>query len=84
MHHLSPANKMKWSFLDYVQLLMISWAGQWTQTLSATLLQPINEMLIWIMFQNEHFILWLDRDGGWGLSPSTSPADHQKLNIIQK
>ena len=26
----SPANKMKCSFLDYVQLLMISWAGQWT------------------------------------------------------
>ena len=27
---------------------------------------------------------WLERGGGWGLSPSTSPADHQKLNIIQK
>ena len=26
----SPANKMKCYFLDYVQLLMISWAGQWT------------------------------------------------------
>ena len=27
---------------------------------------------------------WLKRGGGWGSSPSTSPADHQKLNIIQK
>ena len=27
---------------------------------------------------------WLERGGGWGLSPSTSPANHQKLNIIQK
>ena len=27
---------------------------------------------------------WLQRGGGWGLSPSTSPADHQKLNIITK
>ena len=27
---------------------------------------------------------WLQRGGGWGLSPSTSPADHQKLNIIKK
>ena len=27
---------------------------------------------------------WLVRGGGRGLSPSTSPADHQKLNIIQK
>ena len=23
---------------------------------------------------------WLERGGGWGLSPSTSPTDHQKLN----
>ena len=27
---------------------------------------------------------WLERGGGWGSSPSISPADHQKLNIIQK
>ena len=27
---------------------------------------------------------WLERGGKWGLSPSTSPANHQKLNIIQK
>ena len=25
---------------------------------------------------------WLERAGGWGLSPLTSPAVHQKLNII--
>ena len=31
----------------------------------------------------EHFIFWLQRGCGWGLSPSTSPADHQKLNVIQ-
>ena len=28
--------------------------------------------------------LWLERGGGWGLSPLTSPANHQKLNVIQK
>ena len=27
---------------------------------------------------------WLERGGGWGLSSSTSPGDHQKLNVIQK
>ena len=27
---------------------------------------------------------WLERGGGWGSSPSTNPADHQKLNVIQK
>ena len=38
--HPSPAKKIKCSFLDYVQLLVISRAGQWTQTPSATPLQP--------------------------------------------
>ena len=27
---------------------------------------------------------WLERSGGWVSSPLTSPADHQKLNVIQK
>ena len=40
IHHPSPAKKMKCSFLDYIQLLMIGRAGQWTQTPSATPLQP--------------------------------------------
>ena len=40
IHHPSPAKKMKCSFLGYVQLLMISQAGQWTRTPSATPLQP--------------------------------------------
>ena len=35
IHNPSPAKKMKCSFLDYIQLLMISQAGQWTQTPSA-------------------------------------------------
>ena len=38
--HPTPAKKMKCSFLDYVQLLMISQAGQWTQTPSTTPLHP--------------------------------------------
>ena len=32
IHHPSPAKEMKCSFLDYVQLLMIGWAGRCTQT----------------------------------------------------
>ena len=27
---------------------------------------------------------WLERDGGWGSSPSTSLVDNQKLNVIPK
>ena len=38
--HPSPTKKMICSFLDYVLLLMIGQAGQWTQTPSATPLQP--------------------------------------------
>ena len=38
--HPSPAKKIKCSFLDYVQLLVNGRAGQWTQTPSATPLQP--------------------------------------------
>ena len=46
IHHPSPAQKMKCSFLDYVQLLIIGTAGWWTQTPSASPLQPKNEMLL--------------------------------------
>ena len=38
--HPSPAKKLKCSVLDYVQLLMIGWAGRWTQSPSTTPLQP--------------------------------------------
>ena len=38
--HHSPPNKIKLSFLDYVQLLMIGRAGRWIQTPSTTPLQP--------------------------------------------
>ena len=34
--------------------------------------------------QTSILFFWLERGGGWGLSPSTSLADHQKLNVIQK
>ena len=26
---------------------------------------------------------WLERGGRWGSSPSTSPANHEKLNVFQ-
>ena len=49
--HPSPANKMKCSFFDYVQILVIGWAGQWIQTPSASSLQPIKwNATFWIMF----------------------------------
>ena len=72
--HPSPAKKMKCSFLDYVQILMIGWAGQWTQTPSTTLLQPKKwNTCYWITFN----IWWLARliDG---LKPHLPPLSRQK------
>ena len=40
IRHPSPAKNMKCLFLDYIQLLMISWADRWTRTPSVTHLQP--------------------------------------------
>ena len=46
IRHPSAAKKIKCMFLDYVQLLMIGWAGRSIQNPSATHLQPKNKMLI--------------------------------------
>ena len=76
--HLSPANKMKCSFLHYVQLLMIGWAGWWTQTQSTTLLQPKK----W----NAHF--WITFNFWWsaglvdGLKPHLPPLSSQKNEML--
>ena len=93
--------EMKCSILDYVQLLRIGWAGQWTRTPSVTLSSQKNEMLLFGLCSTSDdwpgrssevecnpkisiSFFWLERGGRWGSSPSTSLADHQKLNIIQK
>ena len=74
IHHPSPVKKMKCSFLDYVQLLMIGWAGQWTQTPSATPLQSKK----W----NAHFLItfnfWWSAGQVNGLKPHLSPLSGQK------
>ena len=71
----SPANKMKCYFLDYVQLLMIGWAGQWTQTPSSTSLQPKK----W----NAHFCIMftLDEQPGWSMdsNPIHHPSSANKM-----
>ena len=75
VHHPSPANKMKSSFLDYVELLMISWAGWWTQTPSATRLQPKKwNAHFWIMFN-----FWWSARLVNGLKPHLPPLSSQKM-----
>ena len=75
IHHPSPAKKMECSFLDYVQLLMISRAGQWIQTPSVTHLEPKK----W----NAHF--WITFNFWWsarlvdGLKRHPPPLSSQKM-----
>ena len=74
----SPAKKMKCLFLDYVQLLMISRAGQWIQTPSTTHLQPKK----W----NAHFCItfnfWWLAGLVNGLKPHLPPLSSQKNEVL--
>ena len=80
IHHPSPANKMKCSFSDYVQLLMISQAGQWTRTPSATPLQPKKwNATFWIVFTSDDQPGWL-MDSNPICHPS--PANKMKCSFL--
>ena len=71
---------MKCSFLDYVQLLMIGWAGRWTQTPSATSLQPKIEMFIFELHSTS------DDRPGWLMDSNAihhpSPAKKNEMLIF--
>ena len=76
--HPSRANKMKCSFLDYVQLLMISRTCQWTWTPSTTCLQAkkLNAHIL-IMF---NFWCWPD----WSMdsNPIHHPSAANKMKCF--
>ena len=75
--HPSPAKKIKCSFLDYVQLLMIGWAGRWTRTPSTTPLQPKKwNACFWIMFN------WWSAGLVNGLKPPSPPLSSQKNKML--
>ena len=78
IHHPSPAKKMKCSFFDPVQLLMIGWAGRWTQTPSSTSLQPKK----W----NAHFLIlfnfWWSAGLVDGLKPHPPPLSSQRNEML--
>ena len=73
--HPSPAKEIKCSFLDYVQLLMIGRAVQWTRTLSTTPLQSKNEMLIFGLCSTS------DDQPGWSMdsSPICHPSTAKRI-----
>ena len=76
--HPSQAKKVKCSFLDCIQLLMVGWASQWTRILSTTPLQPKK----W----NAHF--WITFNFWWsaglvnGLEPHLPPLSSQKSEML--
>ena len=72
------SQKMKCSFLYYFELLMISQAGQWTQTPSASPLQPIKwNAHFWIMFN-----FWWSAGLVDELKPHPSPLSTQKHEML--
>ena len=76
--HLSPAKEMKCSFLYYVQLLMIGWAGRWTRTPSTTPLHPKK----W----NAHFCItfniWCWPDWSMDFNPIHHPSPAKKMKCF--
>ena len=78
--HPSPAKKINCLFLDYIQLLMISWAGQWTQNPSATPPQPKNKMLVSGLHSTS------DDHLGWSMDSNPichpSPAKKMKCSFL--
>ena len=77
MQHPSPAKKMKCSFLDYIQLLMISWAGWWSQTPSTTPLQPKKMKCSFLDYIQ---LLRIGQAGRWNQTPSATPPQPKKWN----
>ena len=76
--HHSPAKKIKCLFLDYIQLLMISQAGPWTQAPSATSLQPKKwNAHFWIMFN-----FWWSAGLVNGLECHPPPLSSQKHEML--
>ena len=75
--HPSPAKKMKCSFLDYVQLLMIRRAGWLTRTPSATPLQPKKMKCSFLDYIQ---LLMIRRAGRWTWTPFATPLQPQKWN----
>ena len=59
-----------------ISFLWLERGGRWSFQVHWTEVERNPKMSI--------LFFWLERGGRWGSSPSTSPADHQKLNVIQK
>ena len=78
IHHPSAGKKMKCSFLEYIELLIISWMGRWTRTPSATPLQPKKwNAHFWVMFN-----FWWLAGLVNGFKPHPPPISSQKNEML--
>ena len=75
IHHPSPANKMKCSFFDHVQVLMISWAGRWTWT-PFHHPSPAKTVKCSFLYYIQHLMLARLVNG---LEPHSPPLSSQKM-----
>ena len=83
--HSSPAKKIKCSFLDYVQIVMIGQAGWWTWTLSTTPLQPKKIKCLFLHYVQ---LLMIGQAGRWTRTSSATRLQPKKmkcsfLNYVQ-
>ena len=76
--HPSPDKKMKCSYFDYVQLLMIGQAGQWTWTPSTTPLQPKKMKCSFLDYVHFWWSAWLIDE----LEPHLPPLSYQKNEML--
>ena len=80
IHQPSSVKKLKCSFLDYVQILMIGRAGRWTQTPSATPLKPKKVKCSFLYYVQ---LLMIGRAGRWTRThpPSLSSQQNEMLGF---
>ena len=74
IRHPSQANKIKCSFLDYIQLLMIGGLVDGLEPHPSPLSSQKNKMLILDYIQ----LLMIARDGRWTWTPSATPLQPKK------
>ena len=78
----SPANHQKLNVIQKWAFHFFGWRGMVVGVRFHWPVWPTSEVECNTKISISFF--WLERGGEWGLSPSTSLADHQKLNVIQK
>ena len=76
--HPSPDKKMKCSYFDYVQLLMIGQAGQWTRTPSTTPLWPKKMKCSFLDYVHFWWSAWMIDE----LEPHLPPLSTHKNKML--